>query len=137
MISLTFLDIDVKPVGIVFKLGVLVSYLIGVVILFQILSADISNRMGEYATMKAQGFSSAYIYSIGSGQALIMASLSYVPAIGLAFIVFRIVHALSNLPMNLTPGLAFFVLTLSLTMSAVSSVIALQKVRKADPAELF
>jgi len=129
--------INVKPVGIVFKLGVLVSYLIGVVILFQILSTDISTRLKEYATLKALGFSSWYINSIGVGQALLMASLSYIPALGFAAVVFKIVYKLSNLPMRLTPGLALFVLLLSLTMSGISSLIALQKVKKADPAELF
>ena len=129
--------IEVKPVGIIFRFGVLVSYLIGVVILFQILYTDISTRFREYATLKALGFSRSYLYSIGFYQALLMISLSYIPAISLTFILFRIIYKLSNLPMKLTPQLALFVLLLSLTMGVVSSIIAFQKVGKADPAELF
>lgn len=129
--------ISVKPIGMIFKTGVFASFMIGLVILFQILSTDISNRLKEYATLKAMGFTNIYIYSIGIGQALLMAFLSYIPSLILAFLVFHIVYVLSHLPMKVTFSLALFVLLLSFAMSSISSIIALQKVREADPAELF
>lgn len=129
--------IAVKPVGIIFELGVVVSFIVGVVILFQVLNTDISNRLNEFATLKAMGFKSFFIYGIGIKQALLYSLLSYFPALAFAAVIFRVVHALSRLPMELTLGMAAFVFSISLLMCVISCVLGLQKVRRTDPAELF
>ncbi|PKN63218.1 MAG: hypothetical protein CVU57_20135 [Deltaproteobacteria bacterium HGW-Deltaproteobacteria-15] len=129
--------ISVKPIGIIFQTGVVVAFIVGVVILFQVLNTDISNRLKEFATFKAMGFKNGMIYGIGIEQALIYVLLSYFPSLILATIVYRIVHRLSRMPMNMTFSLASFVLVMSLVMCAISCVLGLQKVRRADPAELF
>jgi putative ABC transport system permease protein len=129
--------IAVKPVGIIFQFGVVVSFMVGVVILFQVLNTDISTRLNEFATLKAMGFKSFSIYGIGVKQALLYALLSYFPALAFAAAVFRVVHGLSKLPMDLTPAMAGFVFAMSLLMCVISCVLGLQKVRRTDPAELF
>ena len=129
--------ISVKPIGIIFQTGVVVAFIVGVVILFQILNTDISNRLREFATFKAMGFRETYIYGVGIQQALIYALMSYLPSLVLATIVYRVVHVLSRMPMDMTLPLASFVLLMSLIMCAIACVFGLQKVRKADPAELF
>jgi putative ABC transport system permease protein len=129
--------VSVKPVGMVFKVGVFVALAVGVVILFQVLSTEVSNRLREYATLKALGFTNRFIYRIGVVQALIFGCLSFVPATGLSFAVYWLVRWLSRLPMKLTPALVSLVLGLTLAMCVISCVLALGKVRRADPAELF
>jgi len=128
--------ISVKPVGILFQSGVIVALFAGTVILFQVLNTDISNRLDEFATLKAMGFSDWYIYGIGVQQALIYALLSFLPALIISDIVFRITHVLSRLPMHMTISLVLFVFFISLTMCAVSCLLGLQQVRWTDPAEL-
>ncbi len=129
--------VEVKPVGIVFQVGVFVAVAVGVVILFQVLSTEVSNRLREYATMKALGFGNGFIYRIGIVQALIFAVMGFIPALVLSAGVYWVVRVLSRLPMQLTPGLIAFVFGLSLFMCVVSCVLALGKVRRADPADLF
>jgi len=129
--------ISVKPVGIIFQTGVVVAFIVGVVILFQVLNTDISTRLKEFATFKAMGFKNRMIYGIGVKQALIYAMLSYLPSLLLASMIYRVVHRLSRMPMNMTFSLASFVLVMSLLMCAISCVLGLQKVRRTDPAELF
>ncbi|MCF8063545.1 MAG: FtsX-like permease family protein [Deltaproteobacteria bacterium] len=129
--------ISVKPVGVIFQTGVVVAFIVGVVILFQVLNTDISNRLNEFATLKAMGFNSGFIYGIGVKQALMYALMSYFPALGLAYVVFHVVHALSKMPMDLTPGMALFVFSMSLIMCIISCILGLQKVRRTDPAELY
>lgn len=129
--------VAVKPVGIVFQVGVFVAFVVGVVILFQVLSTEISNRLREYATLKAIGFTPHFIYSIGVIQALLFAALSYLPAVGLAAGVFWAVRTFGRLPALLDPALLGLVLGLTLAMGTISTVLALGKVRRAAPAELF
>ncbi len=128
--------IAVKPVGIIFQSGVIVACFAGIVILLQVLNTDISNRLDEFATLKAIGFSDGYIYSIGVQQALIYALLSFVPALIIATFLFRVTHELSRLPMEMTLSLVLFVLAVSLVMCIIACLLGLQKVRRTDPAEL-
>ena len=129
--------IKIKPVGIMFQAGAFVAFAVGAVILFQVLSTEISNRLREYATLKAMGFSKYYIYRVGAGQSLLFAIMSYIPALPLGHLVAFLVKKASRLPMYLTWELALFVFLLALLMCLISGVLALGKVRKAAPADLF
>jgi putative ABC transport system permease protein len=129
--------ISIMPIGIMVRIGVLVSFLVGAVILFQVLSTEISNRLDEYATLKAAGFTTRYIYGVGFQQALIFAIMSYLPAVILAYGLFHIIHLVSRLPIFLTFRLSATVLSLALLMCLISGFLALRKIRKADPVDLF
>jgi putative ABC transport system permease protein len=129
--------IKVKPIGIMFQAGAFVAFVVGAVILFQVLSTEISNRLKEYATLKAIGFRTLYIYKIGAQQSILFGLMSYLPALPLGYGVSFIVQKASRMPMYLTWELDLFVLLLTLLMCVLSGVMALQKVRKADPADLF
>lgn len=129
--------VTVKPVGIMFQAGVIVAFIVGVVILFQVLSTDISNRLHEFATMKAMGFSHRSIYAIGIRQALIFALMSYAPSFLLTLIVFKILTVAAHLHVGMTWDLGLVVLGLTMGMCTISCALALQKVRATDPAELF
>jgi len=129
--------VSVMPIGIMVKTGVLVSFLVGAVILFQVLSTEITNRLTEFATLKASGFTPGYIYGVGFQQAVLFAALSYVPALILAHFLFKTIHQFTRLPSLMTPGLAGIVFVLSFFMCLISGFLALRKVKKADPADLF
>ncbi len=129
--------IAIKPVGIIFEVGVIVAFVVGVVILFQVLNTDISSRLDEFATLKAMGFSNFFIYGVGVKQALLYALMSYFPSLLLASLVYKIVHYLSRMPMDMTFLLALFVFAMTLLMCVLSSILGLQKIRKTDPAELY
>lgn len=44
-----------RPTGIIFGFGVLIGVLVGIVIVYQILSTDVADHLREYATFKAMG----------------------------------------------------------------------------------
>lgn len=129
--------VNLKPVGIMFRVGALVAFIIGSVILYQVLAMEIGSRLREYATMKAMGFPHHGIYRVGLEQGAIFALLGYLPAFLLALILYRVVFELSRLPLHMEPGRAVLVLVLTFFMCAVAAVLALRKLRRADPAELF
>lgn len=129
--------VSVKPIGVMFKVGATVAFIIGSVILYQVLSFEITNRINEFATMKAMGYRDSYIYKIGIGQALIFSILGYLPAFILAFYLYKLIYTLARLPIFMEFERALLVLSLTLVMCSIAAVLALRKVKQADPADLF
>jgi putative ABC transport system permease protein len=129
--------VNVKPIGIMFKVGMLVAFIVGAVILYQILASEIANRLREFATLKAMGYSERYIYGIGIKQGLIFSLLGYFPSLLLSIGLYRVMRALSSFPVYMDWQRAVFVFCLSLGMCAVAAFFALGKIKRADPADLF
>ncbi|PON15933.1 hypothetical protein C2W62_21195 [Candidatus Entotheonella serta] len=129
--------VTVKPVGIMFQIGVMVAFIIGSVILYQVLASEIANRFNEFATLKAIGHHDVYIYKIGLQQGIIFSCMGYIPALGLAVYLYRLVHTLAKLPIDMSLQRAVLVFGMSLAMRGVAAVLALRKIKQADPADLF
>jgi len=129
--------VNVKPVGIMFQVGMFVAFIVGAVILYQILSSEIANRLREFATLKAMGYTERYIYAIGIRQGLIFSLMGYFPSLLLSFGLYRLLRALSSFPVYMDLTRALFVLGLTLAMCAIAAVFALGKIKRADPADLF
>jgi len=129
--------INVVPVGIMFQAGVLIAFGIGAVILFQVLATEVSNKLNEYATLKAIGFRDVQIYIIGFKQAFLYALMGYIPATFFCYAILYFLRTKANMPTKFTFELACFVFVLTLVMCLVSGFLALQKVKKADPVDLF
>ncbi len=109
--------VDIKPLGIMFQSGVLVAFLTGLVVLFQVTSADVGNRLREYATLKAMGFGGAAVYGTALGQILLLSLAAFVPAVGISAWLFHFVRGLTHLPLELSPQLLGLVLALTLGMT--------------------
>ncbi|MGE4529445.1 MAG: FtsX-like permease family protein, partial [Rhodospirillaceae bacterium] len=129
--------VSVKPIGIMFQSAVFVAFIVGLVILFQILVTELNNRMQEYATMKAMGFGNRFVYGIGITQNILFISFSFLPAFLMATGLFRLVYELSRLPTHMTLRLAASVLLITLVMGVVAGMLAMRRIRGADPADLF
>ncbi|TWU21290.1 FtsX-like permease family protein [Bythopirellula polymerisocia] len=125
------------PLGQIFTLGVWVALFVGVAIVYQVLSTDIANMMGEYATLKAMGYGAKYLTKVVLLQAVLLAVVGYIPSIIVSWGLYRLVEKLSGMPMNMTPGIAALVLALAITMCVLSGLAALRKLYQADPADLF
>ena len=129
--------VNVRPIGIMFTSGVVLALCVGAVIIYQILSSDITNRLREYATLKAMGHDDRFIRAVVIRQGLFYAALGGVPALPLSLILYAGVHAATNLPMVMTILRVVFVTILALGMSIGAALLAIRKVASADPAELF
>jgi len=125
------------PIGYVFSLGVGVGLVVGGIIVYQILFADVNDHLAEYATLKAMGYSNAFLSGVVIQQAVILAVLGYLPGLGIALALYRFSAAQTRLPLEMTWERGVFVLGLTIVMCSVSALIALRKVRSADPAEVF
>jgi putative ABC transport system permease protein len=124
-------------VGIILGSGVLVGLLIEMIILYQILSTEVINRLPEYATLKAMGYSHGSLAWIVVQYAVLLGSGGYLSGFGVACALYKAIAEAIHLPvsMDFARGVGVGMVTLMLCMGA--SLLALRKVRLADPAELF
>jgi putative ABC transport system permease protein len=129
--------LDNTPIGFVFGLGMALSFVIGMVICYQILSSDVADHIAEYATLKAIGYPNRYLSQVVFQQALFMAATGFLPGVGISWCIYRYLGYLTALPMWMTPGRIAFVLGLTVLMCAGSGLLALRKAQQLDPAEVF
>jgi len=129
--------IKVAAAGVTHGSGTLIAFLVGMVILYQVLASHITNHFAEYATLKALGYPDSYISRVVVQQALMLALLGFVPALLLTFGVYALIRQTAHLLINMTLVRLVVVLTLVVVMCVASSLIALRRVKKADPAALF
>jgi putative ABC transport system permease protein len=124
-------------IGPIFGLGTAVAFAVGFLILYQVLSSDISRQLSEYATLKALGYDDRALATIVVQQGFAISLASYAPALLLALWIYRVTRSATLLPMGMTVGRAGGVLFLTLAMSAASGWLAMRKLRAADPVDLF
>jgi putative ABC transport system permease protein len=124
-------------VGKIFFIGVVVALIVGTVFVYQVLSSDITTRFPEYATLKAMGYDNRYLSLLVLEQALVYALLGYFPGLVCSIFLYELGSSWANLPIGMTWGRACAVLLLAVGMCIVSGLLALRKVKTADPADLF
>lgn len=125
------------PVGVVFMMGVIVAVMVGVIFVYQVMATDISDHFAEYATLRAIGYSASYLSGVVLLQALLLAILGYIPAILAAQGLYYLGQQWAQLPLFMSWERAGGVLLLALAMCSASGMLALRKVKAADPADLF
>jgi len=116
--------------------GALLGSLVGTVIVAQTLYSSTKDHLSEFATLRALGSSSGYIHQVILAQAAISAVVGYVLGISIALVIL-VASKNTALPIVMTPGLAFWLFTLTLGMCAISALSAIVKVTKIDPATVF
>jgi putative ABC transport system permease protein len=124
-------------IGFIFGLGVGVGFIVGIVIVYQILYSDVSDHLPEYATLKAMGYTDNYLLGVLVQEALILAILGYLPAFLLSFGLYQVTFAATMLPISMKVDRAITVFILTVIMCSISGGIALRKLRSADPADIF
>ena len=119
--------------------GLLIGVLVGLVIVYQVLSADVADHLREYATFKAMGYGPRFFLGIVLEEALVLGIFGFVAGcflIGTAIL--TVMGAVTTaLPLGMTPGMAVTVFLGTVVFSALSGVIATRRLAAADPADLF
>lgn len=125
------------PIGFAFGAGVVLGFVVGIVICYQILSSDVADHAAEYATLKAIGYPNRALSSIVLQEALILAFAGFLPGMVVTYGTYAYLAKISAMPLALTPGRAGLVLALTVAMCTLSGLFALNKVKSVDPADVF
>ena len=126
-----------SPVGFVFGLGTAMAFVVGVVIVYQVLSTDVNAHLKEYATFKAMGYHNSYLLGVVFEEAIILAVLGFIPGAVLPIGLYALAAKATALPIYMTVSRAAMVFVLTVFMCAVSGTIATRKLQSADPADMF
>ena len=126
-----------RPVGIVFGFGAAIGFVVGVVIVYQILSTDVNSHIAEYATFKAMGYRNSYLLGVVFEEAIILAAFGFFPGLTIAIGLYALARKATALPMFMTVSRAVFVLVLTIVMCGISGAIATRRLQAADPADIF
>ncbi len=126
-----------RPVGIVFGFGVVIGFLVGLVIVYQVLSTDVADHIKEYATFKAIGYPQRFFLSIVFEEAAVLALFGFLPGFVISLGLYAAVARAASLPVSMTPERAIGVLVATLAMCAISGAIATRRLKRAEPADLF
>lgn len=123
--------------GSIFGFGVFMGFLVGIILVYQVLSNNVNAHLREYATFKAIGYQNLYLLGIIFEEAIILAILGFVPSVAVALHFYKVVGKASNLPLYMPIARALLVFILTATMSVISGTISTFKLQGADPADLF
>jgi len=124
-------------IGFIFALGLAIGFLVGTVVIYQVLYSEVADHLSEYATLKAIGYADSYLLKVVFQEALILAVLGFLPGLTLSYLLYQFARSVTMLPMIMTINKAVLVLILSCTMCTISGAIASFKLRNADPADIF
>jgi putative ABC transport system permease protein len=125
------------PIGYIFAFGAIMGFVVGAIIVYQILFADVSEHLSEYATLRALGYPNRFISAIVIQQALILGVLGYIPGVLAVAWLYDKAATATSLPLYVTTDRAITVFAMTLSMCAISALLALRKVRRLDPADVF
>lgn len=126
-----------RPTGLIFGFGVVIGVLVGIVIVYQILSTDVADHLAEYATFKAMGYGQSMFLGIVLEQAVILGILGFIPGIIASWLLYEMLGAMTGLPVELTFATTAAVFAGTIIACLVSGAIATRRLAAADPADLF
>jgi putative ABC transport system permease protein len=116
--------------------GAFLGMIVGVIIVAQTLYASTKEFANEFATLRAIGSSSRYIYTVIVIQALISAAVGFGIAAAIGMIIVK-VTADSALPVLIPAGLLAALFFLTVAMCVFSAIAAIVHVMRTDPAVVF
>ncbi|MBN3910059.1 MAG: ABC transporter [Nostoc sp. NMS1] len=125
------------PIGFILNLMLTMAAVVGVVIVYQILYSNIATQFVAYATLKAIGYANSYLLNVVFQQALILAILGYIPGFITSVLLYSFAAEATKLPIVMTTNNALIVLTSTVLMCITSGALAINKLRSADPGDIF
>lgn len=126
-----------RPTGIIFGFGVLIGVIVGIVIVYQVLSTDVADHLREYATFKAMGYGQTFFLGIVFEEAIVLAIFGFIPGLIVSVGLYAGMGAVTGLPIEMDVARIIMVFVGTLAACAISGAIATRRLAGADPADLF
>ena len=124
-------------VGLIFGSGLLISIVVGIMVVYQIVSTQVSRQLPQFATLKAIGYADGALAVTVAAMSLMIAVAGFAPALAAALWLYREIREKTLLPVTMSASHVAAVLMAALAMAAVSALLAVGGLRRADPADVF
>jgi putative ABC transport system permease protein len=125
------------PIGFIFSLMVTMGFVIGVVVVYQILYTNIASHMVAYATLKAIGFKNSYLLNLVFQQAGVLAVFGYIPGFAISLGLYDVAGAATRLPIAMDISKMLIVFLATVAMCFLSAFFSMLKLRSVDPADVI
>ena len=124
-------------VGLLFGSGLIISFIVGVMVVYQILAALVGRQLPQFATLKAVGYGDRFLVGTVITMALLIVLTSFFPALAAAVGVYAVIRDETLLPVEMSGARIAAVFAATLAMAAASALLSMSSLRRADPADLF
>jgi putative ABC transport system permease protein len=124
-------------IGFIFTLGAAMGFVVGCVIVYQVLYSDVSDHLPEYATLMAMGYRLLSLLGVVAREGLLLAAFGYLPAYAAGQGLYWLVRSATQLPVFMDTTRAVTVFSMILVMCMASAGLAMRRLADADPAEIF
>jgi putative ABC transport system permease protein len=124
-------------IGFIFTLGAAMGFVVGCVIVYQVLYSDVSDHLPEYATLMAMGYRLPSLLGVVAREGLLLAAFGYLPAYAAGLGLYALVRSATQLPVAMDATRSTTVFVMILVMCMASAALAMRKLADADPAEIF
>jgi putative ABC transport system permease protein len=124
-------------VGVLFGSGLMISFIVGVMVVYQILATQVSRQLPQFATLKAVGYDDRFLSGTVIAMALLIVIAAFFPALAASLGVYAVVRDETLLPVEMSGARIAIVLVATLAMAAASALLSMRSLRRAEPADLF
>ena len=124
-------------VGIIFGSGLLISFIVGIMIVYQIVSTQVSRQLPQFATMKAIGYPDRALAGTVSAMSLLIVIAGFIPALGAALGLYSVIRQETLLPVTMSEMRLLAVFAAALAMALISALLSVGTLRRAAPADVF
>jgi putative ABC transport system permease protein len=124
-------------VGLLFGSGLIVSFIVGVMVVYQILATQVSRQLPQFATLKAVGYGDRFLNGTVIIMALLIVLAGFFPALAAGLGVYAVIREETLLPVEMSGARIAVVFVATLAMAAASALLSMSSLRRADPADLF
>jgi putative ABC transport system permease protein len=128
---------DSTAIGFIFSLGTAMGFVVGCVIVYQILYSDVSDHLPEYATLMAMGYRLISLLWVVAREGFFLSILGFIPAWLISKAMYALIRSGTNLPVEMNMERALLVFVMILAMCMGSALLAMRRLADADPAEIF
>jgi putative ABC transport system permease protein len=124
-------------VGIIFGSGLLISLVVGIMIVYQIVSTQVGQQLPQFATLKAIGYRDRSLTATVSAMSLLIVIAGFIPALAAALGLYSLIRQETLLPVMMTEMRLLAVFAAALGMAVISALLSVWVLRRADPADVF
>jgi putative ABC transport system permease protein len=126
-----------KPIGFVFAFNATLGFVVGMLILYQILYTDVTSHLPDFSTMLALAFTYKKIRLIVFQESFLLTVIGYPLGVIGSMLLFELINSFTGLPVRMTIDRALICFGVILLMSTCSAFMAMQKLDGANPIEVF
>ena len=123
--------------GFVFSLLTSMSFVVGIILVYQILYTDVADHWAEYATLKAMGYGNGHLLMIVIQEAAFLALLGFIPGVIVSYFLYDMAAGATGLLLQMTTDRVLNIFVAAVIMCLVSGAIAVRRVLTTDPADVF